>query len=143
MAAAGLGYWDGESPGPNHGVTEAETLEAVRLAWELGNDVNAVTDYGVDLPPLPGDADALLFVQPLNLQTSGLALGDLRWAGSTALHGAVFRGSSDVVKFLVEKGARLDVRNRSGWTPLTVAGGYSPETQERVSSRRSGGCFES
>lgn len=41
MAAAGIGFWPAESPG-----TEAESLEAVRLALELGGDVNAANDGG-------------------------------------------------------------------------------------------------
>ena len=42
MAAAGVGIWVvGESPGTN-----AEALDAVQLALELGGDVNAVDDYG-------------------------------------------------------------------------------------------------
>ena len=36
MAAAGLGFWDGESPGPESGVPESQALEAVKLALELG-----------------------------------------------------------------------------------------------------------
>ena len=46
MAAAGLGFWDGESPGPESGIPESQALEAVKLCIELGNNVNAVTDYG-------------------------------------------------------------------------------------------------
>ncbi|MEE2638015.1 MAG: ankyrin repeat domain-containing protein [Acidobacteriota bacterium] len=42
MAAAGLGT---RSPGEDAG-TETEVLEAVQLALELGNDVNAVDDHG-------------------------------------------------------------------------------------------------
>ncbi len=41
MVAAGLDTWEGETPGPFTGVSEAERLEAVKLAIELGNDVNA------------------------------------------------------------------------------------------------------
>jgi hypothetical protein len=42
MVAAGVGVWSvGEDPG-----TEAEVLEAVRVAWELGGDVNAVDENG-------------------------------------------------------------------------------------------------
>ena len=42
MAAAGVGIWKiGENPGTN-----AEALAAVELAWELGNDVNAVDGNG-------------------------------------------------------------------------------------------------
>jgi ankyrin repeat protein len=39
MAAAGIGFWSGESPG-----TEDQTLEAVKLAIELGDDVNAANE---------------------------------------------------------------------------------------------------
>jgi ankyrin repeat protein len=94
IAAAGLGFWEGESPGTN-----GEALEAVALTLELGNDPNAVADFGDS------------------------RVNDWRWSGSTALHGAAIRGADAVVQLLVNRGARLDVRNTSGWTPLQVAEG--------------------
>jgi ankyrin repeat protein len=42
-------------------------------------------------------------------------------AGNTALHGAASKAYADVIKLLVEKGAKLDVRNKRGETPLTLA----------------------
>jgi hypothetical protein len=42
--------------------------------------------------------------------------------GATALHQAVGRGD-DIVKFLAEKGARLDVKDKFGRTALDVANG--------------------
>ena len=50
-------------------------------------------------------------------------MGDVRWAGSTALHGAATMGQPSIIRFLVEKGARLDARNTLGWTPLMVTQG--------------------
>lgn len=93
MAAAGVGIWQlGESAGTNE-----EVFEAVKLCYELGNDVNAV------------DAN-----------------------GYTALHGAAHRGANDIVKFLVEKGAKLDVANKLGWTPYLIADGvFYPNTYNR------------
>ena len=41
MAAAGIGFWPAESPG-----TEAQALEAVTLAFNQGDDVNAANDGG-------------------------------------------------------------------------------------------------
>src|SRR5262249_17238059 len=41
----------------------------------------------------------------------------------TPLHGAVQLGSPEVAAFLIEKGARLDVKNDRGWTPLAMANG--------------------
>lgn len=43
--------------------------------------------------------------------------------GLTALHGAANRGSNDIIRFLVEKGARLDLADKQGRTALTWAQG--------------------
>ena len=43
--------------------------------------------------------------------------------GLTAAMGAANRGSDDIIKFLVEKGARLDVKDKEGRTALTWAEG--------------------
>jgi ankyrin repeat protein len=43
--------------------------------------------------------------------------------GDTALHGAASRGANALVRFLVERGGKLDVKNRRGWTPLIIADG--------------------
>jgi ankyrin repeat protein len=41
--------------------------------------------------------------------------------GDTALHRAVKLRFNSVIEFLVEQGARLDVRNTFGQTPLMIA----------------------
>jgi uncharacterized protein len=43
--------------------------------------------------------------------------------GETALHGAALRGANNVVTYLVEKGAKLDAKNKQGYTALDVANG--------------------
>jgi len=43
--------------------------------------------------------------------------------GLTALLGAVNRGSNDIVELLVKRGARLDIKDREGRTPLRWAEG--------------------
>ena len=122
MAAAGIGYWDGESPGPYAGCLESERLEAVKTALELGNDINAHADFG-DFP-MEGDGVELLLNYPRNINNMPEnALGDVRWSGSTALHGAVVSGQISIVKFLIDHGAQIDARNRLGWTPLMIARG--------------------
>jgi ankyrin repeat protein len=131
MAAAGLGFWDGESPGPESGVPESQALEAVKFTVAAGNDVNAVTDFGAT--PIEGDPAVLLHRHPLNLREFGEgALGDMRWGGSTALHGAALRGADSIVKYLVEQGARVEARNKLGWTPLTVARGVFVANTEKA-----------
>jgi ankyrin repeat protein len=44
--------------------------------------------------------------------------------GETALHGAAYRETgTDLVQFLVDKGAKLNVKTKRGWTPLVIAEG--------------------
>jgi ankyrin repeat protein len=43
--------------------------------------------------------------------------------GSTALHGASFRGAANVVELLVAKGARMDIKNKDGRMPINRAEG--------------------
>jgi ankyrin repeat protein len=134
MAACGLGFWQGESPGPNNGVPESATLEAVKLAWELSGhpDVNATAHFN-DVR-IEGDGMELLHRLPLNVHEFDEHYpGDMRWAGSTALHGAAVRGVNSVVQFLLDHGADLTARNKLGWTPLMMTEGmYIGQTEKEV-----------
>ena len=122
MAAAGLGTWAGETPGPLNGTPEVERLEAVKLAMALGNDINAIADFG-DVS-IVGDPIELFTSYPKNLeQLPEDALGDMRWNGSTALHGAATSNQQSIIRYLVDNGAKLDARNKLGWTPLMIAEG--------------------
>jgi ankyrin repeat protein len=122
MAAACLDYYEGETPGPLTGVSEAERLEAVKLAYETGGDINARTHLG-DYPMI-GSAEFTLLTYPLNMDgLLDLGVGDPRWDGMTALHGAVISNQPSIVQFMVDHGAQLDVRNRLGWTPLMITKG--------------------
>jgi ankyrin repeat protein len=117
MAAAGLDYYEGESPGPLTGVPEAERLEALKLALELGNPINAHTNFG-DYPMI-GGADYTLLDYPRNMDDLlDLGVGDPRWNGMTALHGAVLSNQPSLVQFLVDQGADVTAKNTLGWTPL-------------------------
>ena len=122
MIAAGLDTWEGETPGPFTGVSEAERLVAVKLAVELGNDVNAVADFG-DYSMI-GDPQYTLLYYPHNIEDLlELGTGDPRWSGSTALHGAIISNQPSIVQYLVDAGARLDAKTDTGWTPLMMARG--------------------
>ena len=131
MAAAGLGFWDGESPGPLNGTPDSERLEAVKYALELGNDIDATADFGE--VRMEGDGVTLLLRHPFNLGELGPnARGDMRWTGSTALHGAAVMGSTLIVEFLVQQGAELNATNVLGWTPLMVAEGVFVANTEKA-----------
>ena len=68
-----------------------------------------------------------VLVETTTLETAMLAFelgADLHTAnaeGNTALHGAAGRGHDRVVEYLVEQGARLDLTNTAGQTPLEWA----------------------
>ncbi len=87
MVAAGMGVnlgmrgYDGVGD-----LIRRKALEAVQLAWELGNDVNAI---GPD--------------------------------GRRAVHGAALYGLTEVIDFLVEKGADLDAQDMWGQTAMSIA----------------------
>ncbi|KAJ7036827.1 ankyrin repeat-containing domain protein [Mycena alexandri] len=46
----------------------------------------------------------------------------------TALHWAASSGSTDIVRFLVDKQADVDLVDNSGWTPLHIAGTRTSES---------------
>lgn len=46
------------------------------------------------------------------------AVGQFGW---TALHSASYQGLNDVIEFLVSKGAKLDVKDELGQTPLSIS----------------------
>ena len=93
MVAAGVNWAVDETytEGP------AALLEAVKLAHELGNDVNAVNSMGV-----------------------------------AAIHGAANRGANDVIEYLAANGAKLDIADKQGRTPLDWAAGVFLATHPPV-----------
>lgn len=122
MAAACLDYYEGETAGPFSGVPEAERLEAVKFAHELGNDINARTQFG-DYP-MTGTPEATLLRYPDNIQDIlNLQVGDMRFDQMTALHGAAIGNQPSIVEYLISQGAVINAKNRLGWTPLMIAGG--------------------
>jgi ankyrin repeat protein len=122
MAAACLDYYEGETPGPLTGVSESDRLEAVKLALDLGNDINARTHLG-DYP-MTGTSESMLAHYPDNFDDlANLGVGDPRWDGFTALHGAVLCNQPSILQFLVDKGADPTIKSRLGWTPFTITQG--------------------
>jgi ankyrin repeat protein len=93
MAAAGVNWVVGQT----YSESPARWLEAVRLAIELGGDVNAANAMGL-----------------------------------AAVHGAANRGSDDIIELLAKNGARLDVKDKEGRTPLTWAEGVFLATNSPV-----------
>jgi ankyrin repeat protein len=103
MAAAGYGSVEcdprGYGPGIPHYLapdTQAKSIEALKLLLDGGADIDKRT-----------------------LGTRAAA----RSPGRTALYGAAFWGWSDVVDYLVMRGAKIDVADPAGLTPVDAAMG--------------------
>jgi ankyrin repeat protein len=63
----------------------------------------------------------------------GMSVNDANSMGLTALHAAANRpGNDPIIKWLVEKGAKLDVKDNEGRTPLTWAEGVFLATHPGV-----------
>jgi ankyrin repeat protein len=82
----------------------------------------------------PGTHEEALAAMKIALEAGGGGVNDIDMDGETALHGAVYRGGNiAAIQFLIDKGAKLDVRNKKGWIPLTAADGveYTPAVLKR------------
>ncbi len=86
-------------------VPESDSLESVKLAVELGADINAA---------------------------------DTSW-GDTALHGAARIKSADIIQFLVDNGAEVNVVNKRGQTPLFLAERHWPLAMTTIFKRSAAG----
>jgi ankyrin repeat protein len=121
-------------------------LPLMRLLLENGADPTLKTDEGTTALMAaagvgiwapgenPGTDEEALAALKLTFEVGGGGVNDVDNNGETALHGAIYRaGSIAMVKFLLEKGAKLDVRNKKGWTPLIAADGveYTPNVLKR------------
>jgi ankyrin repeat protein len=124
---------------------KADDVPLMRVLLECGADARLATNNGTT--PLMAAAGVGIWAPGENPGTHEEALAAVRIAleaggdvnaidkeGETALHGAVYRGGAiPVIQFLIDKGARLDVVNKKGWTPLTAADGveYTPAVLKR------------
>jgi len=84
----------------------------------------AIWNPGEDGGSLPGQEAEVLQAVRLCVE-HGNDVNASNDFGETALHGTAFRGVNAVAEYLVERGAKLDARDRRGWTPLAIANGLT------------------
>jgi len=65
------------------------------------------------------EADAVAAVRLL--VDAGVDVNAVSERGQTALHGAVYRAGNSIIRLLVERGARTDIKDELGRTPLRLA----------------------
>jgi ankyrin repeat protein len=115
----------------------------MRLLLAHGADANIATDAGTTPLMVAAGvnwavAETFDFGQEALLEAVKLAhsLGNdvnaVNSMGIAAIHGAANRGANDVIEYLAANGARLDVRDREGRTPLDWAAGVFLATHPPV-----------
>ena len=121
-------------------------LPLMRVLLELGADPKINTDDGTTALMAaagvgiwapgenPGTDDEAVAAVKLAFEAGSNDVNAVNKGGDTAMHGAVYRaGSIRNLQFLLEKGARPDVVNKKGWTPLIAADGveFTPNVLKR------------
>ena len=114
---------------------EVNNLDAVRVLVGGGADLNIPTEHGTTAlmlaagagteasRPRPREERSTAVETVRFLIDHGAdvnAVGEFNW---TALHSASMQGLNDVIEILAAKGAKLDVKDRFGQTPLSIANG--------------------
>jgi ankyrin repeat protein len=121
-------------------------LPLMRTLLDLGADASLTTNAGTTALMAaagvgiwapgenPGTHEECLAAMELALQAGGGEVNTIDKNGETALHGAIYRGGNiAAIRFLADRGAKLDVVNAKGWAPVTVADGveYTPDVLKR------------
>jgi uncharacterized protein len=115
---------------------KAGDADAMRVLLAQGADVKLATKFGMTpvmaaagLGTKEEDTTGRKKTEPEAIASiklcldAGADVNALDNQGQTALHGAAQKGWDQVVQFLVDRGARLDVKDKKGRTPLDAANG--------------------
>lgn len=118
----------------------------MRVLLEHGADASITTEEGTTAVMAaagvgiwapgenPGTHEEALAAVKLAFEAGGGDVNAINANGETAVHGAVYRGGAiPVIEYLAGLGAKLDVVNDLGWTPLFAAEGveYTPDVLKR------------
>jgi ankyrin repeat protein len=112
---------------PLYAAIKSRQYQVVKLLLEYKANPNAITSLGSTpflLASEIGDLDIIkCFVEhgaDLDYAPAGKEADDLNITGQTALFMATLKEQNDVVKYLIDKGSKVNVKNRYGVSPLLL-----------------------
>jgi ankyrin repeat protein len=123
-----------------------DDVPLMKVLLELGADPSIKTELGATALMVaagvgiwapgenPGTPEEALAAVKVAFEAGGSDINAVDSNGDTALHGAVYRGGNiGAIEYLVEKGARMDIRNKKGMLPVEVADGeeHTPAVLKR------------
>ena len=123
-----------------------DDVPLMKVLLELGADPSIKTELGATALMVaagvgiwapgenPGTPEEALAAVKVAFEAGGSDINAVDSNGDTALHGAVYRGGNiAAIEYLVEKGARMDIRNKKGMLPVEVADGeeHTPAVLKR------------
>ncbi len=125
----------GEGTTPLARAAKSNDLQVMRLLFDAGADPRLTLKdrttvamiaaaggavVGAYAVAIPVTEDSSLEAIKLCIE-HGVDINAFNTNGATAMHNAVNRGSQKIVRYLAEQGAKLDLRDKQGRTPLDVA----------------------
>ena len=138
---------------PFYRAARSADLAVMRLLIEKGADPNKASDDHTTplMAAAAGQGSRFAggeekpeaeFIQALTLcLDKGADVNAVNDRGETAMHGAAQRGADQIVQFLAERGAKLDLKNKAGRTPLDVALGIGGVANTGGSAHESTGAL--
>jgi ankyrin repeat protein len=120
---------------PLYAAIKSRQYSVVKLLLNKGANPNAVTSLGSTpflLASEIGDLEVIkCFVEhgaDLDYSPSGKEADELNITGQTALFMATLKEQNDVVQYLIERGSKVNVKNRYGVSPLLLCAEGGNET---------------
>ena len=120
---------------PLYAAIKSRQYNVVKLLLNKGANPNAVTSLGSTpflLASEIGDLEVIkCFVEhgaDLDYSPSGKEADELNITGQTALFMATLKEQNDVVQYLIERGSKVNVKNRYGVSPLLLCAEGANET---------------
>lgn len=105
----------------------------VRIVLEVGSVTGIFIVNDSDLPMFQAITQGN--IQPIeNAVRSGFDINTKDRRGRTALHIAVENGELELVRFLLDNGAKVNVRDKNNLTPILMIEGYDDDSEKEIFS---------